>query len=366
MAQDLYAVLEVSRHATPEEIKRSYRRLARQYHPDVNKEPDAEQKFREVQKAYSILSDEEKKARYDRFGVADDSAGGGGFGDFSGTVEDIFESFFGGGARGGGQRRPQAQRGDDLRYDVKLSLEEAAKGIAKTLEIYHLEACSVCKGSGAKEGTAKSTCRQCQGSGQIRHVQQTILGSFAQVTTCLHCRGEGKVIEHPCKECHGEGLEKKRKQLKVDIPGGVDNGTRIRVAGEGNKGPQGGPAGDLYVFVSVTDHPYFRRKGDDLYLEVELPLTKAILGDELEVPVIDGKASLKIPAGTQPGTVFRLRGKGMPHLRGGGAGDQYVDVKVKIPEKLSKKEKDLIQEFAGVHHEQKEPSSILDYVKKWF
>lgn len=350
---DLYAELGISKGASADEIKKAYKKLARQYHPDVNKEAGAEDKFKRVQKAYDILSDPQKKAQYDQFGISDDSPGGGaggfgGFGGFgqSGDFEDIFDAFFGGNRSGGGQRSRGPQRGDDLRYDLEISLEDAAKGLEKNIDIYHLESCGRCTGTGAQPGTDATTCGKCNGSGQIRMVQRTFLGSFSQVTTCHECSGTGKVIKHKCLVCHGEGLEKKKKSINVKIPAGVESGVRLRVSGEGNHGEKGGPAGDLYVFIEVSEHPFFERNGDDVEIVLEIPFTQFILGTEVVVPTLFGDAKLKVPSGSKAGTKFRLKGKGIPHLKGFGTGDQYIVLNAALPEKISGREKELIEELA--------------------
>lgn len=382
MATDLYAVLELDRGATAEAIKKAYRTLARKYHPDVNKAAGAEDKFKEIQKAYSILSDPQKKSQYDQFGVADDSpgGGGGGFGGFGGfgggaggfegfsgeSFEDIFDVFFGGGKRSkaGASQNRGPRRGEDLRYDLDLDLEDVAKGLSKEIDIFHLEHCGKCKGTGAESGSGKTTCTHCKGAGQTRTVQRTMLGSFSQVTPCHHCDGTGQVIKNPCKDCHGKGLEKKRKHIKVDIPAGVDKGTRLRVSGEGNHGESGGPAGDLYVFISVKDHKYFERHNDDIYMELELPFIQLILGTEIEVPTLDGKAVLKIPAGTPSHTILRLKGKGIPHLRGFGSGDHHVKVVAGLPKTLTSKEKEILESFAKIQKDNK--TGLFDKVRKLF
>jgi molecular chaperone DnaJ len=374
MAEDLYAELELNKQASEADIKKAYRRLARKYHPDVNKDAGAEDKFKKIQKAYAILSDPQKKAQYDQFGIADDSAQGAGFGGFSGfgggfesTFEDIFETFFGGAQGGGRSRRTGPRRGDDLRYDLELTLEEVAEGIAKEVDVFHMEKCEECKGVGAAKGEGMRTCEHCNGQGQIKTVQRTMLGSFSQISTCPHCQGSGQVIKNPCRHCHGRGVEKKKKKIKIEVPAGVDGGTKLRVAGEGNQGENGGPKGDLYVFLNVREHKYFQRDGADVFLEIHLPVTKAILGDEVKVPILGGSALLKIPPGTQPDMVFRMKGKGIINFRGFGRGDQYVKVKVEIPEKLSDKERELIKEFARLRKEEKRDSSnIFEYVKKLF
>lgn len=368
MADDLYGILELHRGATEAEIKKAYRRLARQYHPDVNKDPGAEATFKEIQKAYAVLSDPQKKAQYDQFGVADDGPTqdyGGGFEGFSGGLDDIFDAFFGGG--GGGRRRTQtARQGEDLRYDLDITLEEAASGVSKEIPIFHLESCDGCKGSGREAGTPKVSCPHCHGSGQIKTVQRTVLGSFSQVMTCHHCGGQGEIIKNPCKKCNGAGREKRSKTIKLDIPKGVASGNKLRVTGEGNAGEAGSQPGDLYVFLSVKDHAFFRRDQNDLYIEASIGVPQAILGVELEVPTLDGKAVLKIPPGTQPGASFRLRGKGMPSLRGGGIGDLHVRIQVSIPTQLSSKETELVTQLATLQGSETTPASFVDYIKRWF
>lgn len=357
MAEDLYGLLGVDKGVSDAELKRAYRKLARQYHPDVNKDPGAADKFKKIQKAYDILSNPQKKAQYDQFGVTDDQApgggpggfhGGAGFEGFSDSFEDIFETFFGGG--GGGRRsrgqHSNARHGEDLRYDIDITLEEAAEGVSKSIDVFHMDECGRCHGGGSEPGSKKRTCPQCQGAGQVRTVQRTMLGSFSQVMTCNQCHGQGEIIDKPCSQCHGQGLEKKQKKIKVDIPAGVDRNAKLRVSGEGNKGVGGGRPGDLYVFIHIKEHPHFVREDDDIFLNLEIPFTEAILGTKLDVPILGGNASLKIPPGTQPGTLFKLKGKGLPHLRGFGRGDQLVRVHVDIPKTLSGKEKELIDSFS--------------------
>ncbi len=366
MPDDLYAILEVQRGASEADIKKSYRRLARQYHPDVNKDPGAEAKFKDIQRAYAILSDTQKKAQYDQFGVTDDgpSQDYGGFDGFSGGLDDIFDAFFGG---GGGRRRSHAPRaGEDLRYDLDITLQEAATGVNKDISIFHLEACHTCSGTGREAGTPKVTCPHCHGSGQIKTVQRTVLGSFSQVMTCHHCNGQGEMIKNPCKTCSGSGREKRKKTITIDIPAGVASGNKLRVTGEGNAGEPGSQPGDLYIFLTVKEHEFFRREEQDLFVEASIGVPDAILGTDLEVPTLDGKAMLKIPAGTQPGTSFRLKGKGMPSLRGRHTGDLHVRVQVTIPTQLSAKETELIEEFANLSGPKRESDSFVDYIKRWF
>mgnify|MGYP001276413885 FL=1 len=373
MSEDLYGLLGISQGASEQEIKRAYKKKAREYHPDVNKSANAEATFKKIQKAYSILSDPQKKAQYDQFGVADDSAsggsggfGGGGFGGFnSGSFDDIFDSFFGG-TSSGGRQRTGSSRGDDLRYDLTITLEDAAKGISKEIEIYHLDQCDECNGTGSKSGK-KQTCATCNGTGQIKKVQNTFLGSFQQVATCAKCQGSGELISDPCKRCSGNGVEKKSKKIEVSIPAGVDSGMKLRVSGEGNHGLKGGSAGDLYVFITVETHHYFKRDDDDVTIVIEVPYTQLILGTELEVPTLTGTGKLKIPSGTQSGTQFRLKGKGLARLQGYGSGDQYVKIQSIFPEKLSGKEKKLIEELSQLRgDDQFNKSSMFDAVKAWF
>jgi molecular chaperone DnaJ len=346
--RDYYEVLGVSRNATSDEIKKAYRKLARKYHPDANPgDKDAEAKFKEISEAYVVLSDPEKRAGYDRFGHAgaDGQGFGGfeGFGDFGG-LGDIFEMFFGGGGRT--RRRTGPERGQDIRTDMEISLEEAAFGLEREVKVPRVETCGTCGGSGAAAGSKPKTCLACAGTGQVQFTQSTPFGRIVQSRTCDRCRGTGQVIEKPCPTCRGAGSVRKTRSIKVKVPPGVDNGSRLRLAGEGEAGTRGGPPGDLYVYIHVKQHKLFRREGDDLICEIPLSFVQAALGDEIDVPTLEGKEKLKIPEGTQPGTVFRIRGKGVPHLSGFGRGDQHVRIKVMIPGKLSEKQKELLREFA--------------------
>ncbi len=354
--RDYYEVLGVSRDATAEEIKKAYRRLARKYHPDVNpNNSEAESIFKEINEANEVLGDPEKRATYDRFGhdglnmngrYPGSGFGFEGFGDFGG-VGDIFDMFFGGGVRGHSQRRTVGDPGADLRYDLELTLEEVATGVEKTIPISRYQRCESCDGSGVHEGSAPETCARCQGAGQVRHSQQTILGSISSVVTCPVCRGRGFIIRDPCRVCGGEGRARGRSERTVRIPAGVEDGTRIRIRGEGDAGTRGGPAGDLYVVTYVKPHDFFQRQGDDLICEVPINFVQAALGDHIEVRTIDGGAEkIHIPHGTQPGDRFRLDGKGLPNINNGRRGDQHVVVRLEVPKRLNADQKKILAEFA--------------------
>ena len=349
--RDYYEVLGVSKSASKDEIKKAYRKLSKQYHPDINKEPDAADKFKEIAEAYEVLSDDQKKAHYDQFGHTDPNQGFGGFGgqDFSGFggFEDIFSTFFGGG--GGRRRDPNAPRqGADLQYTMTLSFEEAVFGKETEIEIPREESCDTCHGSGAKPGTKVETCSQCDGAGSINVEQNTAFGRMVNRRACNVCRGTGKQIPHKCATCGGDGTVKKRKKIQVKVPAGIDDGQQLRVSGQGEPGVNGGPAGDLYVVFHVRDHEFFERDGDDIYCEMPITFAQAALGDEIEVPTLHGKVKLKIPAGTQTGTRFRLKGKGIVNVRGYGQGDQHVVVLVVTPKKLTEKQKQLLREFSEI------------------
>ncbi|PWK08393.1 molecular chaperone DnaJ [Tumebacillus permanentifrigoris] len=353
--RDYYEVLGVGKDATPEEVKKAYRKLARQYHPDVNKDdPSAGDKFKEVSEAYETLSDSNKRASYDRFGHQDPNQFGGGGGGFGGGGQgfgdfgDIFDMFFGGGGGGGRGQRNGPQRGQDLQYQMQVEFKEAAFGVEKTIEIPRWEECDTCDGSGAKPGTNVSSCSTCNGSGQQEQVVNTPLGRMVNRTTCRTCAGTGKKIEQKCGTCHGEGKVRKRRQMKINVPPGVDTGNRIRVSGAGEMGAKGGPPGDLFVVLVVRDHDFFEREGEDVYCEVPLTFVQAALGDEIEVPTIDGKVMLRIPEGTQTGKVFRLRGQGIPVLnRSNVRGDQHVRITVVTPNNLNDRQKELLRELAS-------------------
>ncbi len=355
--RDYYEVLGVGRDAVEADIKKAYRKLARQYHPDINKDdPQAAEKFKEATEAYQVLSSAEARAKYDQFGHAafdqqagygQEGAGGfGGFGGFGGGFEDlgdIFDMFFGGGAR---RPRGGPQQGADLRYDLAVSFEEAAFGLEKEIEVPRSETCPHCHGNAAEPGTPIKTCERCHGTGQVQHVTTTAFGRFATARPCEVCHGEGKTVQTPCKECHGAGTVHQVRKIKVKIPAGVDAGSRVRVSGQGEAGVKGGPPGDLYVFINVRPHPIFERQGNDVFCEVALNFAQAALGDEIEVPTLDGRVKLRIPEGTQTGTFFRLKGKGIPNPRGYGRGDQHVKVRVVTPARLSARQRELLQEFA--------------------
>ena len=368
--RDYYEVLGLSKGASADEIKKAYRKLSKQYHPDLNKEEDAEAKFKEIAEAYEVLSDDQKRARYDQFGHEDPSAGfgGGGFGGAGGFggFEDIFSSFFGGGGR---RQDPNAPRkGDDLQYRMNISFEDAVFGKETEIEIPKEETCETCKGSGAKPGTTPQSCSHCNGAGTINQAVDTPFGRMMNKRTCPSCRGAGKIIVDKCTTCRGDGKVQKRKKIKVTIPAGVDDGQQLRVSGQGEPGFNGGPAGDLYIVFTVKRHEQFERDGDDIYYELKLTFPQASLGDEIEVPTIHGKVKLKIPAGTQSGAQFRLKDKGVKNVHGYGMGHQYVIVKVVTPTKLTEKQKQLLRDFAEVSGDipEEQGSTLLDKIKKRF
>ncbi|MGJ0428448.1 molecular chaperone DnaJ [Methylobacter sp.] len=368
--EDFYKLLGVERNASDAEIKKSYRRLAMKYHPDRNKDnqAEAEAKFKQIKEAYEVLSDPKKRSAYDQFGHAgvDQSMGGrGGFGaeSFSDIFGDVFGDIFG----GGGRARSSVQRGADLRYNLELTLEEAVAGTEAKIRVPVLVVCSECSGSGAKKGSSPVICSTCHGHGQVRMQQ----GFFSVQQTCPTCRGTGKQIKDPCGKCYGQGRVQETKTLSVKVPAGVDTGDRIRLAGEGEAGERGGPAGDLYVQIQVKDHEIFTRDGANLYCEVPISFPTACLGGEIEVPTLDGKVMLKIPAETQTGKLFRLRGKGVKPVRGGAVGDLLCRVQIETPVHLTKEQKELIQQLGdslsggGKHHSPQE-HSWTDGVKSFF
>lgn len=364
--RDYYDILGVDRRASTDEIKRAYRRLALQYHPDRNRSPEAEEIFKEIAEAYEVLSDPEKRAAYDRFGHSGPLDIWGGFGEFRDPFE-IFEEIFGFGTRPRTGRRAVA--GEDRRYNLTISFEEAAFGTEKELEIERFELCDECAGSGAKPGTHPIRCPECNGSGQTRRVQQTILGSFVSVTTCPRCRGEGEVVSSPCDKCHGQRRVRVARRISVKIPAGVEDGMRIRLTGEGDAGMWGGPAGDLYVFLRVKPHRFFQRQNNDILVELVINVAQAALGDEVMVPTLDGDQPLVIPAGTQNGQVFRLKGKGVPYLRRGGRGDQLVSIRVATPTNLTDGQKRLFRELSktlGREVIPQEPKGFFERVRDTF
>ncbi|MBI3978722.1 MAG: molecular chaperone DnaJ [Chloroflexi bacterium] len=368
--RDYYEVLGIGRSATEEEIKKAFRRLAFQYHPDRNRETDAEARFKEINEAYEVLADPEKRAQYDRFGHNGPQGIGAGTGDFSNFggfgFGDIFEAFFGG-ASTATRRGPQ--RGADLRYNLTITFEDAVFGTEKELEIPRIETCSVCHGVGAQPGTQPVRCPNCGGTGEVRRVQQSVFGQFVNVTACERCRGEGRVITSPCPQCRGAGQERRTRKLSVRIPAGVDSGTRIRLSGEGESGTRGGPPGDLYVDIAVRPHKLFQRDGDNILLEMPINVVQAALGDEIDVPTIDGKATLKIPPGSQSGKVFILRERGVPNVRGGGRGDQLVQIRVVTPTGLNDKQRKLLAEFGktlGTSHMPAEEKGLFEKIREAF
>ena len=355
--RDYYEVLGVQKGASEEEIKKAYKKMARKYHPDLNPgDKDAEEKFKEVNEAYEVLSDSEKKARYDQFGFAgvdpNFGAGGGGYGggagfDF-GDLGDIFGSFFGGGFGGGQTRRnPNApQRGESIRMNLTISFEEAAFGCEKELELDRYESCETCRGSGAAPGTSPETCPDCGGSGVVQTRRQTPMGVFASTAPCSRCGDRGRIIKEPCKDCRGSGMVRRRRKIQASVPAGIDNGQTISIRGQGHAGKNGGPAGDLLVTITVRPHELFRREGTSVLCEAPITFPQAVLGAELEIPTIDGKVKYDIPEGTQSGTTFRLKGKGIPALNGRGRGDQYVTVYIETPRNLNREQKEALKKFA--------------------
>ncbi|HGN1706133.1 TPA: molecular chaperone DnaJ [Providencia rettgeri] len=369
--RDFYEVLGLEKNASDKDIKRAYKRLAMKYHPDRNQgsKDESEAKFKEIKEAYEVLSDDQKRAAYDQYGHAafeQGGMGGGGFGggaDFSDIFGDVFGDIFGGGRR---QQRPS--RGSDLQYNMELTLEEAVRGVTKEIRIPTLETCDVCHGNGAKPGTSADTCSTCHGMGQV-HMRQ---GFFSVQQPCPTCHGRGKVIKDPCNKCHGHGRVERYKTLSVKIPAGVDTGDRVRLSGEGEAGENGAPAGDLFVQVHVLPHNIFERDGNNLHCEVPINFADAALGGEIEVPTLDGRVKLKIPAETQTGKIFRMKGKGVKSVRGGLQGDLMCHIVVETPVKLNEKQKELLKEFGeslgGKGGEKNSPrsKSFLDGVKKFF
>lgn len=373
--RDYYEILGVSKGASADEIKKAYRQKAKELHPDRNSDnPNAEAQFKEAGEAYECLKNGDKKAAYDRYGHAafEGGMGGGGGrpggmggqGDFSSAFSDIFDDLFGnmGGARGGGRAR--ATRGNDLRYNLRVTLEEAYAGLHKTVTVPTSVSCSACNGSGAEDGSEPQTCPTCSGMGKVRAQQ----GFFTVERTCPTCNGIGQIIKNPCKKCHGAGRVEKEKSLSVNIPAGVETGTRIRLAGEGEAGMRGGPTGDLYIFIEVRDHELFEREGNNLFCRVPVSMATAALGGDIEVPTIDGgRSRVKIPAGSQSGRQMRLRAKGMPALRGGGAGDMFIEMAVETPVNLTSRQKELLREFEELASDNNpQGSSFFNTVKSFW
>jgi len=364
--RDYYDVLGVNKTATPDQIKSSYRKLALKHHPDKNKgDKAAEEKFKEASEAYHILSNPERKQSYDNFGHAAFENGGGGRGgfgnfDFSSSFSDIFEDFFGEGFGGGRQSRRSNNRGSDLRYDLSITLEEAYAGKKQDIKFSASEKCDTCKGSGSKPGNDSSSCSMCGGHGQVRSSQ----GFFTVQQTCPQCSGSGEMITNPCTNCGGQGKKQASKRLSVSIPKGVDDGTRIRLAGKGEVGSRGAGNGDLYLFINVYSHDLFKRSDENLFFECPISIADAALGTSIEIPTVDGgKAKIKIPSGTQSGKQFRLKAKGMPYMRGSGFGDLYVQVNTEVPISLNKEQKELLEKFREIENEKSNPS-IKKFIQK--
>ena len=366
--RDYYETLGVQRNASAEDLKGAFRKLARKYHPDVSQEADAEERFKEINEAYAVLSDDQKRAAYDRYGHAG-VQGAGGAPDFSGVdFSDIFEELFGfGGGFGRSTQRSRntPRRGADLQLKIELTFEQAVFGLEKEIEFNRDEVCSACHGRGAEPGTQSTRCSTCNGSGEVRQVRQTILGSMVQVSTCPTCSGQGETISTPCRTCSGRGVERKARKKVVSIPAGVDNGNQIRLSGEGQPGQNGGPTGNLYLLLEVKPHKFFRRKENDILLDLNINLAQAALGADVEVPTVDGPATLKIPAGIQPGKVLRLRSKGVPFLRTNGRGDQLVIVNVEVPRSLTAEQRSLFEQLNKSLGSEVRPQerSFLDWLK---
>jgi len=353
--RDYYEILGLERGASDEEIKRSSRKLAQQWHPDVNTDPDADARFKEVNESYQVLSDPQRRQQYDTFGragVGGTGAGAEGYGPFGGFqgFGDIFDAFFGGAAGGGGAgaRRARRPAGADLRYDLQLTFDEAIHGAEKELTFNSLDTCETCEGRGAAEGAEPTTCSQCQGSGEVREVRNTLLGQMVNVTPCGRCHGSGQVIDEPCLTCHGEGRSERKRTLRVTVPAGIDDGHQIRLTGEGEAAPRGGTPGNLYVVTHVEEHPVLKRDGTELYQELKLSITQAALGADIPIITPDGEEMLAVKPGTQPGTEIRRRGKGAPHLRRAGArGDLHVLIDIEVPTVLTDRQRELLEELAA-------------------
>jgi len=360
---DYYETLGVAKNASDEDIKRAYRNLARRAHPDVVHDSDkihAEAHFKQINEAYAVLSDPDKRAQYDRFGTVDGQFGAGGFA--GAGVGDIFDFFF-----GGGMRRPHGPaRGSDLRYDLEIDLADVLDGAEREISFTHLARCETCKGSGSADGHEPIDCQDCHGTGELRHARNTMLGQFITTAPCARCGGTGKVVRNPCKTCHGKGRSEQKRKLTVKVPAGADDGTRIRYTGMGEAGERGGPSGDLYVYVSVAPHEIFERHGADLHFETAISFTQAAIGATLEIEALDGGTTLKIPPGTQTGTTFRIGGRGLPKVRGHSPGDLVIDVRVVVPTKLTRKQREILEEFARAGGEEVEDKDLFKKVRKAF
>ena len=373
--RDYYEVLGVEKGASDDEIKKAHRKLAKKYHPDLNRDnPEAAEKFKELNEAYEVLSDKDKRAKYDQFGFAGvDPNYGGGAGGFGGGFDmgdlgDIFGSMFGGFGGSSRSRRNAPQRGETLQQHIVLSFEEAAFGCEKEISVTRYENCESCGGSGAAEGSSPETCCYCRGTGQVTQTQRTPLGVVQTSAPCPQCQGKGKIIRNPCKKCGGVGKQRRNRTLKVNIPAGIDDGQSIRLSGQGGAGVNGGPNGDVIVTISIRPHPIFTRDGSDVVCEIPISFTQAALGDTLQVPTIDGKIEYNIPEGTQTGTVFRMRGKGIQNVNGRGRGDQYVRVNIEVPKNLTHKQKELLREFENstTDENQVQRKGFWDKVKQAF
>jgi len=369
--RDLYDILGVARNASDDEIKKAYRSLARKHHPDVHRDPnkaDAEKQFKEINGAYAILSDPQKRAHYDRTGTipgAPGPAGPGGPGFGGEGIGDIFDLFFGA-ASGGGRRRTGPPRGADLRYDIEITFEDVLKGVERQIKFTRLARCNACRGIGSADGQAPTTCPECKGAGQVRAVRQTPLGQFMTTGTCLKCGGTGGVIVNPCKTCKGSGRRDELQHVDVKVPPGVEEGSRVRFQGLGEAGERGGAQGDLYVYINIKPHEIFERDGADLHCDTAISFTQAALGSKLEIETLDGSATVDLAAGTQNGTTFRIGGRGLPRMRGGARGDLIVNVFVRVPKKLSRKQRELLEEFARSGGEEAEDKSLFKRVKEAF
>ena len=369
--KDYYELLGLEKGASDAEIKSAFRKLAVKYHPDKNQgNKEAEERFKEINEAYQVLSDADKKAQYDRFGTTDFNGGGGGFGDydFSGMggfddIGDIFSSFFGGGSR---KRRNGPEKGEDLEYRMNLTFEEAVFGVEKEIKILRSETCESCSGTGAKAGTSKTTCDKCRGTGQVKTQRNTPLGSFVSSSTCDKCGGNGTTIKDPCNTCHGAGKTKKERKITINIPAGVDDGNVMPLRGQGEHGTKGGPPGDLYISIRVSKHSTFVRKGFDIYMDRHISMAKAALGTEIKVPTVDGDVVYTVPAGTQPGTMFRLKGKGVPKINSHLRGDQYINIIVDVPKHMDENQKEILRSFLEASGESMEDEKKPGFIGKIF